>query len=409
MVVLPNLFINSILNCDALSGLSQLEDESVDTVMTSPPYYALRDYKVEGQIGLEPTFDLYIEHLMQVFNECKRVLKKTGSCWVVIGDTYNGSKTGNTQGTGKSWLHGNNTGKYLEDKVETKKAVAGIPDKSLLLIPERFAIKMIDNGWTLRNKIIWQKRNVIPSSAKDRYTVDYENIYFFTKSPKYYFETQYEPYSPETLKQFNQLYTGQATKDYESNNVQNPSDVKRSIIASLSKYPEGVGAMHYNTKISKRQQSRDLAKSLFPGDRKKQAEFIRGVHEMGGHVMKSVMPPIGGVKQAGGDNLTYSGNRPPWKFGRIKRTVWIINTKPFKGAHFAVFPEALVQEVINAACPINGVLLDPFMGAGTVALVALKMNRNFIGIELNKDYVDLAYTRIEPYLKQEKLFVNEVL
>jgi DNA modification methylase len=119
--------------------------------------------------------------------------------------------------------------------------------------------------------------------------------------------------------------------------------------------------------------------------------------------MKGIMPPIGGVKKANGDNPTYSGNRAPWKFGRIKRTVWTINTKPFKGAHFAVFPEELVREVINAGCPENGIILDPFMGAGTVALVALKMNRNFLGIELKKEYVDMAYKRIDPWLNQEKI------
>jgi site-specific DNA-methyltransferase (adenine-specific) len=338
------LHLNTILNCDVLAGLKQLEDERVDTIMTSPPYYALRDYQVEGQIGLEKTIDEYINKLIQIFNECKRVLKKTGSCWIVLGDTYQ-STAPNTKNTTPT-----NTGNKMAK--DNYRYDSGLPAKSLLLIPERFAIKMIDNGWILRNKIIWQKRNVIPSSAKDRYTVDYENVYFCTKSPKYYFNTQYEPYSPETLKQFSQIYRGKGTKDYESNDVQNPSNVKRSVIKSLK------------------------------------------------------MPPIGGVKQAGGDNPTYSGNTPPWKFGRIKRTVWTINTKPFKGAHFAVFPEALVKTVIEAGCPINGVILDPFMGAGTVALVALKMNRNFIGIELNKEYVEMAYKRIDPYLKQEKLIIE---
>ena len=346
--------INTIENTDALSGLKLLDSESIDCCITSPPYFGLRDYKVEGQVGLEKTFDEYIDKLIQIFNQVKRVLKKTGSCWVVMGDTYNGSKNGNTQGTGKSWLHGNNSGTYLKEKVGVKKAVAGIADKSLLLIPERFAMKMIDNGWILRNKLIWHKNNCMPSSAKDRFTIDYEFIYFFTKSEKYYFKTQYEPYSEATLKEFGQIYNGKGIKDYEAAGVQNPSDVKRRIIAKF---------------------------------------------------------PIGGVKHVGrnfrSNDLTYSGN--PWnpvQYGRIARTVWRINTKPFKEAHFAVFPQELVRKMIDPGCPPDGICLDPFMGAGTVALVALKMNRSFIGFDLNKEYVEMANKRINPYLHQMKIDIG---
>ena len=235
-----------IIQGDALSELTKLESESVDCCITSPPYWALRDYKNANQIwdgkldcdhdwvqevtnqwahtspgsnntlnktikfevdyhnrvtysdfcskcnawrgqhGLEPTIDLYINHLVSIFDQVKRVLKKTGSCWVVIGDTYS------------NWLshYERYGGGYKNNSERTKQQYIpqdGVGRKSLCMIPERFAIQMIDHGWILRNKIIWYKPNCMPSSAKDRFTVDWEYVYFFTKSQKYFFETQYEP------------------------------------------------------------------------------------------------------------------------------------------------------------------------------------------------------------------------
>jgi DNA modification methylase len=297
---------NVILNTDALTGLKQLEANSVDCCITSPPYWALRKYGVpvkwddgwEGELGLEPTFQLYIQHLLQIFDEVKRVLKKEGSCWVVISDTYSGT------GHKGEWRDPKNEDGRNGQDVAINNKVEGIPEKSLCMIPERFAMGMIDHGWILRNKVVWHKKNCMPSSAKDRLTVDYENVYFFTKSQRYYFNTQYEPYQTHedrpmgiyrannwgyVSKYANTPYYGNGKKEYKENDVQNPSDVKRRILES----------------------------------------------------MKKNMPPIGGIKQAGGQNPTYSGNRPEWKGGRIKRAVWSINTKPFPKAHFAVFPEKL--------------------------------------------------------------------
>jgi DNA modification methylase len=146
--------INKIIQGDALSILKSLPDNLISCCVTSPPYFNVRDYKVDGQIGRESTVSEYIDKLIAVFNEVKRVLKKEGSLWVVIGDYYN--------------------------------------DKCLACIPEHFAIKMIENGWILRNKIVYWKPNCMPSSVKDRFTIDWEYLYFFVKSQKYYFETQYE-------------------------------------------------------------------------------------------------------------------------------------------------------------------------------------------------------------------------
>jgi DNA modification methylase len=150
------LELNKIYNMDCIEGMKMLPDKCVDMVITSPPYYNLRDYGTKGQIGLEDTVDEYIEKLISVFNEVFRVLKDEGGCWVNIDDVYR--------------------------------------KQGLLCIPDRFKIRMVENGWICRNEIIWHKPNAMPSSAKNRFNNDYEKMFFFTKKSRYFFETQYEPF-----------------------------------------------------------------------------------------------------------------------------------------------------------------------------------------------------------------------
>ena len=337
--------LNQILHGDVSAKLREIPDEFVHQVITSPPYWGIRDYKFEGQIGLEPSFQDYINKLLEVFDEVKRVLRNDGTCWIVMGDTYS------TNAFHSDWsgVTKHFDARRLREGKFKKRVQRMLPLKSLCMIPARFAIGMLDRGWLLRNDIIWRKNNCIPSSVKDRYTVDYEHVFFFSKSKKYYFKTQYEPYSQVTLKEFGQKYQGKNTKDYKSHMAQNPSDVKRRIIAGLK------------------------------------------------------MPPIGGIKKAGGDNPMYSGNTPDFAFGRIARSVWTTNTQSFPEAHFSTFPEKLVAKMISAGCPENGIILDCFIGAGTTALVALKMNRNFLGIEAKEEYITMSLKRIDKYLKQTKL------
>ena len=308
-----------IINKDCLEALKEMESESVDMVMTSPPYWALRDYGVEGQLGLEPTFQEYINRLCDIFDEVKRVLKKEGTCWVNMGDTYNSGGNYRSQKDGQqegliSHEHYKNTG-----FVKTDKKAQGVQDKCLLQIPSRFAIEMCNRGWILRNEIIWHKPNCMPSSVKDRFTVDFEKLFFFTKSKKYYFETQYEE---------NQL----SGKWIEPN----------------KKY---------------------LNKTSGNGETSLQKNYNR----------------LGSVEQ-----------------GRNKRCVWRINTKPFKEAHFATYPETLCETPIKAGCPEGGIVLDPFMGSGTTGLVCKKLNRNFIGIELNEEYIKIANQRIETCVEEKQ-------
>jgi DNA modification methylase len=319
---------NKIIQGDALTELSKLNSESVDCCITSPPYWALRDYKVDGQLGLEPTIDEYIHKLATIFDQVKRVLKKTGTCWVVIGDTYGGGRgePGITTGQGGTFTQ-------IKDGWYSRKAIHGMT-KSLCLIPERFAISMINNGWILRNKIIWYKPNCMPSSAKDRFTIDWEYVYFFTKSQKYFFETQYEPIQETTLERDKYLRGGGKNALY--------TDDTRFYAAGSSR-----------TRI-KEPRMFDHSNTL----------------------------------------------------GRIKRAVWKISTKPFSSAHFAVFPPDLVLPMLKAGCPSpDGLVLDPFLGAGTTGLVALQNARRFIGIELNPEYVKLAQDRLRPFMEVPPLTV----
>jgi len=304
---------NQIIQGDSLEVLKTLESESVDCVITSPPYWALRDYGVEGQLGLEPTFQEYITKLCDMFDEVKRVLKKEGTCWVNLGDTYSSGGSGNSKDEKvyESATVGN-TKKGIQRRCITK----DVQEKCLVQIPSRFAIEMTNRGWILRNKIIWHKPNCMPSSADDRFTVDYEEVFFFVKSKKYYFEQLKEP-----------LALG--------------SD------------------MNYR-------------KTLRVGRKY-------------------------GVKRPYEDNQPLSYNKKPNEesVDKNKRTVWSINTKGYSEAHFATFPEKLIEPMVLAGCPKDGIVLDIFMGAGTTAVVALKQNKNYLGIELNPEYIKIAEERIK--------------
>jgi len=371
-------FHNKIIHGNALEVLKTIPEKSINMCMTSPPYWALRDYgggnaviwggdkkckhdfdvkerfvhrgstkntvhgainagglevdwktkdgfcnkcgAWKGQLGLEPTFDLYIKHLCDIFEETKRVLRDDGTCWVNIGDSYGGEmgkKSGWTDaklGYGKQ--EAIDKGVCLTKKT---KIIHQIQQKCLVGIPFRFAIEMINRGWILRNTIIWYKPNCMPSSVKDRFTFDFEYIFFFSKKKKYYFETQYEALADSSLKD------PRLDKGRE----------------------EHIG---------------------------KSAEGIYGC------------------------NATTINSQ-----GRNKRTVWKICPKPFNEAHFAVYPEELCETPIKAGCSKDGIVLDPFFGAGTTGLVALKQGKKFIGIELNPEYIKIAEARIKPYLEQRKL------
>jgi DNA modification methylase len=342
--------VNQILEGNALDILKTFPSNFIDCVITSPPYYKIRDYQVDGQLGQENTVWEYISQLIKVFSEIRRILKDTGACWVNIGDSYN-------------------------------------ERKSLRLIPQRFAIAMTDNGWICRNEIIWHKPNVMPTSIKDRFTLDFEPFYFFTKARKYYFNTQYEDLKTEISAKTSLIKFGGNKADgygnptYSSNNWNSCRRVR-----PLSERD--------------RQNAMKLGwDGISPYDKWYFNERPKkGYHN---HEHDSEQ---GFVHQSRGANTKIPLVYP---YGSIKRAVWKISTAKCKEAHFAVFPEKLVETPLLATCPPNGgIVLDPFVGAGTVPIVALKNMRRFIGIDLNSDYCNLARQKLEPYLQQTKILVG---
>lgn len=293
---------------DCLEGLKTLPDECVHTCVTSPPYWGLRDYEVDGQLGLEATPAEFVEMLVKVFNEVKRVLRKDGTLWLNIGDSYAGS--------GKGW---NVTCPSLnKDHQRLHKIVKPYKDeiikpKDLVGIPWMMAFALRSKGWYLRQDIIWSKPNPMPESVTDRCTKAHEYIFLLTKSRKYF-------YDYESIK----------TKNYSKDNSLRDRET---------------------TKLNNT-----------PGRKKMQ-----------------------GLKH----NAYETSN---------KKSVWHVSNKPLKEAHFAAYPQDLINDCIKAGCPEDGIVLDPFMGAGTTALVARKLNRNYIGFELNPEFIKIANRRLEKEL-----------
>ena len=321
-------FLNKIINGNSLEVLKTLPENSIDCCITSPPYWGLRDYGHDEQLGSEKHFKDFVINLCNVFDEVKRVLKPTGTCFVNLGDTF----SSDTKGTGGP------SDKQLSNKgsrYEAKKFDTEIPNKCLCLVPERFAIEMIDRGWTIRNQIIWHKPNQMPSSAKDRFTVDFEKVFFFVKQPTdYYFEQQLE----KSITQENRPAGVVRDREYDY-------DSKQAIIQKR-KRPNGISV--------------------------EQSKKMGNVGNCGVNEFRNV------------------------------RTVWSINTEPSTEAHFATYPQRLVERMLKAGCPENGIVLDPFFGSGTTGVYARKVNRNFVGIELNPEYVKIAENRL---LKEIGMFL----
>jgi DNA modification methylase len=263
----------SVMIGDCITSMQSMSEKSVQCCVTSPPYFGLRDYGVDGQIGLEDTPDAFVQRLVGVFKEVKRVLKDDGTLWLNIGDSYNGS---GGQGTKPNIM----SKEAAEGRGGKAIKVNGIKPKDLIGIPWRVAFALQADGWYLRQDIIWHKPNPMPESVKDRCTKAHEYIFLLSKSPRYYFDSS-------------------------------------------------------------------------------------------------------AMQEASADGA-----------GRNRRSVWTINTKPYKGAHFATFPTDLIKPCILAGAAEGDTILDPFGGSGTTAGVAAKHNRHAIMCELNPEYAALMQDRI---------------
>lgn len=316
---------NVILEGNCLETLSRLSDNSVHVCITSPPYWGLRDYGHDNQLGLESTPEEYVQNLVEVFREVRRVLRDDGTLWLNLGDSYAGSGKRPSGNIGKDTDAGE--ARHLEHK-HSAIVPAGLKPKDLVGIPWMVAFALRKDGWYLRQDIIWNKPSVMPESVQDRCTKSHEYIFLFSKSQKYYFDN-------ESIKE-------PATST--DNSFRNRDITKLNNTPGRTRMG-GLTTNHYET--------------------------------------------------------------------RNKRSVWTIPTKPFKGAHFATYPPALIEPCILAGSPEDGIVLDPFFGAGTTGLVALENNRQYIGCEINPEYIEIAKERLKPVvnsIENEKIsasIVNE--
>ncbi len=319
-----------ILQGDCLQTLPTIESGTVQTCVTSPPYFGLRDYGADGQIGLEQTPDEYVAKLVEVFREVRRVLRNDGTLWLNLGDSYAGSGKGaNPDGTphpsSLTGKQGTNLGTITGINKPQKAYRIGLKPKDLIGIPWRVAFALQADGWYLRQDIIWHKPNPMPESVTDRCTKAHEYIFLLSKSPKYY---------------------------YDAEAIAEP--VAQSSIARLSPFKT-------NAK------------------------------------MKAAGPRFGGAKYGDSDDPKHaskSGNVWTGAEKVNKRSVWTVTTKPFREAHFATFPEDLITPCILAGSREGDLVLDPFNGAGTTGIVAMRYGRRYIGCELNPEYIAMSDRRI---------------
>ena len=316
----------TILLGDALEKLRELPPESVHTCVTSPPYYNLRDYGIDGQIGREQTPEEYVAKLVDVFREVRRVIRQDGTAWVNIGDSY-ATRSGPQPPTNTR-----NSCGHTE-----KRTPSGYKYKDLIGIPWLLAFALRADGWYLRQDIIWNKSNCMPESVRDRCTKSHEYIFLLSKSEHYYFDAE----------AISEPITGASTKRYMQNIEKQSGSFKQP--------------------------------------------------DRGGRPMKAALPRFGGEKYGAeqtDETRTKSGKTYVPTPRRNKRDVWTIGTSGFRGAHFAVFPEKLIEPCILAGCPAGGTVLDPFTGSGTTGVVAKRLGRNFVGCEINPAYYEMATRRI---------------
>lgn len=307
-----------VFNGDCLEGLRELPDGAAQTCVTSPPYFGLRDYGHDGQIGLEESPADYVDKLVAVFREVRRALADDGTVWLNLGDSYSRSpKKGGSGPNGKNEHRWNYAGAQRPD-IRT----GGLAEKQLLGIPWRVAFALQDDGWFLRQDIIWHKPNPMPESVRDRCTKSHEYIFLLSKSPRYYFDAE---------------------------SISEPGTNRR------------------------------------PGN-----------HASNKHIAVSETDPRARTKA----NLHKIG--PVDR--RNRRSVWTVSTKAFAGAHFAVFPIALIEPCVIAGSAPGDLVIDPFAGSGTTGMAAGTHGRRFYGCELNPEYAEMATERIRAAYAQGRLF-----
>lgn len=334
-----------LLTGDAYQVLTTLPNESVDCVVTSPPYWGMRDYGVRGQYGLEPNVEDYITNLQRVFTQIRRVLVPSGTVWLNLADRY--STTAITGRKDAIRPRDNGSLRYPSLAGHPSRALAldyPVPAKNLIGLPWRVALALQADGWWLRNAIVWHKPNAMPESVRDRLSCRYELIFLLTRQARYYFDLD--------------------------------------AIRQPLKHPEAL--------------TRGL---IFGGANKKDHGCLGASARRRGHnvygLPKHTQPSARGPGHAPQTvNHAPGGHAAAHPQGRNPGDVWTLSTRPFPGAHFATFPIDLPLRAIAAGCPPGGTVLDPFSGAGTTIVAAHQLRRAAIGIDINSAHHQLTYERL---------------
>lgn len=389
---------------DCRDALAAMPADSVDCVVTSPPYWGLRDYGVDGQIGLEPTLGAHLAVMVEVFEAVRRVLKPTGTCWVNYGDCY--ATTPNGRSAAETKAAGRDDRTFRDKPFST--IGGGIKPKDLCMIPNRLAIALQDAGWWVRSEIIWGKSNPMPdSSGAYRPSAAHEKIFLLTKSDE-----------------------GEVWRARDSGEISFAPDLSER--CALITDPGRLGARwlrigaFYDAETVKRGRTSDEDAVTYRGGSYVGGEPSRRAAKgnrrikmpdgwdtgSGGHgrrhrrgreagKMIEVTPRDAGHTESGDpETATRGEGRYLRNYERAPLAVWEMATQPFAEAHFATFPPELAERCILAGCPQGGLVLDPFGGAGTTALVALRHGRRADLIELSPDYASLTQRRIEAEWKR---------
>lgn len=332
----------------------------VQTIVTSPPYWGLRDYGVAGQLGQEPTLAEFLANMVEVFDLCWELLADDGTLWLNMGDSYAGSGRGGNSdaitGTGKdaSKRTADIVSSSQRQNCPTRKGLRvneGFKPKDLIGQPWRLAFALQDAGWYLRQDIIWSKPNPMPESVRDRCTKSHEYLFLLTKSPRYYFDQEaiLEPVSANTHARLSQDVMNQIGSERANGGAKTNGNMKA---VGRKGQGNGVGWGHGTDKEAR---GRDRIK----------------------------------------DNESFDSAPALPVTERNKRSVWVVPTESFSGAHFATFPQALVEPCVVAGSRPGDIVFDPFMGSGTVAQVSQNLGRHWLGTELNPEYINLQHKRTE--------------
>lgn len=351
--------VDHIIQGDCLNALRQLPDKSIQTCVTSPPYWGLRDYGMDEQIGLEQSPEEYVNRLCDVFDEVKRVLRDDGTLWLNLGDSYSNHKDCKStvqsiaKGTNAEVAHVIEKGKSVSRNTKMLKQ-SNLKNKDLVGIPWMVAFELRKRGWYLRQDIIWHKPNPMPESVTDRCTKSHEYIFLLAKNEQYF---------------------------YDANAIKQPmADI------SLVRLSQDIDAQKGSNRVPGKSTPMKAVGQFVGGKKHKNMDET-------GHRVHSF-------------HQTRNSNSQEWQSedGKAnKRSVWTVTTKPFNDAHFATFPEDLISDCIKAGAPEEGIVLDPFMGAGTTAVVCKKLNRRYVGIELNPEYIAIAKRRLRQMTIFEQL------